>query len=115
MNWLKENFAEIFLNGLIISVFIGGIWFFFGRDNDVKGNEYQDASVIEDSGNFSSGTYNRYDIQSDERSFEDYGDYDCSDFSTQEEAQDFFESQGVTADYHNLDRDGDGVACETLP
>lgn len=44
------------------------------------------------------------------------GDYDCSDFSTQKEAQKFFEAEGgPQKDYHNLDKDGDGVACESLP
>lgn len=43
------------------------------------------------------------------------GDYDCSDFGSQEEAQDFFEDEGGPwDDPHNLDRDGDGVACESL-
>lgn len=41
-------------------------------------------------------------------------DYDCSDFSTHREAQAFFESEG-SGDPHRLDRDGDGIACETLP
>ena len=51
-----------------------------------------------------------------ERSYEEYGDRDCSDFSTQRDAQDFFESEGGPAtDYHNLDSDGDGRACESLP
>ncbi len=51
-----------------------------------------------------------------ERSYEEYGDYDCPDFSTQQEAQKFFEAQGGPRnDYHNLDRDDDGVACESLP
>ena len=46
----------------------------------------------------------------------EYGDYDCSDFSTQAEAQTFFEAEGgPQKDYHNLDKDGDGVACESLP
>jgi Excalibur calcium-binding domain len=50
-----------------------------------------------------------------ERSYADYGDRDCADFSSQSEAQDFFESEGgPDSDYHNLDRDGDGYACETL-
>lgn len=48
-----------------------------------------------------------------ERSYSS-GDYDCSDFSTHAEAQDFFESEG-SGDPHGLDRDGDGSACETLP
>lgn len=46
----------------------------------------------------------------------EYGDYDCSDFSTQAEAQVFFETEGgPQKDYHNLDKDEDGVACESLP
>ncbi|ABC46393.1 thermonuclease family protein [Salinibacter ruber] len=50
-----------------------------------------------------------------ETSFEDR---DCSDFDTQPEAQRFFErhrSDSSGGDPHNLDRDGDGQACESLP
>lgn len=55
------------------------------------------------------------DDYSTERSYEEYGDYDCSDFSSQEEAQEFFESEGGSEyDYHNLDADGDGYVCEGL-
>lgn len=42
------------------------------------------------------------------------GDMDCTDFSTHSEAQSFFKSAG-SGDPHGLDRDGDGIACETLP
>lgn len=43
------------------------------------------------------------------------GDRDCSDFSSQAEAQKFFEELGgPDRDPHNLDRDGDGIACESL-
>lgn len=43
-------------------------------------------------------------------------DRDCSDFSTQREAQSFFElNGGPTSDPHKLDRDKDGKVCETLP
>ncbi|OHB05323.1 MAG: hypothetical protein A3A26_01915 [Candidatus Zambryskibacteria bacterium RIFCSPLOWO2_01_FULL_47_14] len=50
------------------------------------------------------------------RSFQQYGDYDCSDFSTQAEAQEFYEDGGgPDTDYHDLDRDRDGWACESLP
>jgi hypothetical protein len=60
--------------------------------------------------------YERTDDYEIERSYETTGDYDCSDFSYQDEAQEFFESEGgPDDDYHNLDRDGDGVVCETLP
>lgn len=40
------------------------------------------------------------------------GDRDCSDFSSQEEAQAFYEEAGgPMLDLHRLDRDGDGIAC----
>lgn len=43
-------------------------------------------------------------------------DKDCTDFSTHAQAQAFFmENGGPSSDPHNLDRDGDGIACETLP
>jgi endonuclease YncB( thermonuclease family) len=38
-------------------------------------------------------------------------DYDCSDFSTQAQAQKFL----LKGDPHRLDSDSDGVACESLP
>ncbi len=41
-------------------------------------------------------------------------DYDCSDFSSQASAQEFFiNSGGPGSDPHGLDGDGDGVACES--
>jgi hypothetical protein len=43
-------------------------------------------------------------------------DYDCADFATQQEAQQFFEDQGGPAlDPHGLDGDNNGIACESLP
>ena len=43
-------------------------------------------------------------------------DHDCTDFETQEEAQLFFEANGGPADDpHDLDRDGDGMACDWNP
>jgi excalibur calcium-binding domain-containing protein len=39
--------------------------------------------------------------------------YNCSDFSTQEEAQSVYDSD--TSDPNYLDGDSDGVACESLP
>lgn len=45
-----------------------------------------------------------------------FADRDCSDFATQAEAQSFFISAGgPQRDPHNLDADGDGRACESLP
>jgi len=40
------------------------------------------------------------------------GDYNCSDFSTQAEAQAIFDAH--PGDPYRLDRDGDGVVCESL-
>jgi hypothetical protein len=40
-------------------------------------------------------------------------DHDCADFATQAEAQAYVEDQDGDPD--GLDRDEDGVACETLP
>jgi endonuclease YncB( thermonuclease family) len=43
-------------------------------------------------------------------------DYDCSDFSSQAAAQEFFIANGgPTSDPHYLDADGDGIACESNP
>jgi endonuclease YncB( thermonuclease family) len=43
-------------------------------------------------------------------------DKDCKDFKTQAEAQEFFVSQGgPEKDPHNLDADGDGKVCTSLP
>ena len=40
-------------------------------------------------------------------------DVNCSDFATQEQAQAAYNTT-APADPNNLDRDGDGIACETL-
>lgn len=43
-------------------------------------------------------------------------DRDCGDFASQKAAQIFFlEQGGPSADPHNLDSEGDGIACETNP
>lgn len=42
-------------------------------------------------------------------------DRDCSDFSSQREAQRFFENHHPRRDPHRLDADHDGIACEDLP
>lgn len=83
---------------------LGGVLLFSGDSNSPSLPESSNYQYLEE------------DDFNTERSYEDYGDYDCSDFSTQYEAQDFFESEGgLGNDYHGLDRDEDGVACETLP
>lgn len=43
-------------------------------------------------------------------------DYDCSDFSSQAAAQEFFIANGgPSSDPYRLDGDGDGIACESNP
>lgn len=43
-------------------------------------------------------------------------EYNCDDFTTQPQAQRFFEKAGGTrADTNRLDGDKDGIACESLP
>ena len=43
------------------------------------------------------------------------GDMDCSDFATQADAQNFFLDHDPASDPHNLDSDGDRIACESNP
>ena len=44
-------------------------------------------------------------------------DRDCGDFETQAAAQRFFEAEEAIrpGDQHDLDRDNNGLACESLP
>jgi hypothetical protein len=43
-------------------------------------------------------------------------EYNCDDFSTQKEAQNFFvKAGGIRKDTNRLDGDNDGQACEALP
>ena len=45
----------------------------------------------------------------------DFVDRNCSDFDDWESAQAFYEAEGgPDADPHGLDRDGDGIACQSL-
>ncbi len=43
--------------------------------------------------------------------------YNCSNFKTQSEAQEVYDTCTSTEnrDRHGLDRDGDGIACQSLP
>lgn len=93
----------------------GGYWLLSGHEETTPSTpldiDTQPASV----GRIRPSTYTRTDNPTETRSFEQYGDRDCGDFSSQQEAQEFFEEEGGPAtDYHNLDRDGDGVVCESL-
>lgn len=42
--------------------------------------------------------------------------FDCTDFTTHQQAQSFYEQNGgPQIDTYRLDRNRDGIACETLP
>jgi hypothetical protein len=43
-----------------------------------------------------------------------FHDRDCADFSSQRQAQRFFERHNPGRDPHRLDADNDGIACEDL-
>ncbi len=80
-------------------------------DNESRSNEGAENYIQTDFTEME--TFERNDNYSKERDYETTGDLDCDDFYDQNEAQDFFESEGgPDQDFHNLDRDGDGIACE---
>lgn len=69
---------------------------FVEGDTNIEVDSFDDDSYVEDTDN----PYTATDI-----------DHNCTDFDTQEDAQLFFEANGE-GDPHDLDRDGDGIACE---
>lgn len=98
------------ISGVVLAIGVLGVggWMVFDEDDAVQPASTSRSGLL--------NGYSRDDDYSKERSYEEYGDMDCTDFDTQELAQEFFEEEGgPDEDYHNLDRDGDGVVCETLP
>lgn len=70
--------------------------------------------VRDDSGNFLFDKFG--EITTDPSKGKEADDYNCSDFATQPEAQNFFLKVGGTNnDVNRLDGDKDGEACESLP
>lgn len=108
----KIDWGIIGMLGFWISVIALSSW--YGKDQQSEPQAYE-QNIQNDNEDYRSDLYDRPDDFSSERPYETTGDLDCSDFSSQAEAQDFFESEGgPDSDYHNLDRDSDGYACETL-
>jgi hypothetical protein len=109
-----------FLLGILIwGAIIGGRQLLFSGNNDtqeITQSSFTESNYEDSDDEYIDDTeYERTDDYTVERSYDTYGDYDCSDFGSQDEAQEFFESEGgPDEDYHNLDRDGDGEVCETL-
>ena len=72
----------------------------------VNADPSTDAAPEEATAPAASGSSSPYDPAGPDR--------DCGDFSSQAEAQAFYEAAGA-GDPHRLDSDGDGVVCESLP
>lgn len=107
----SEQIKKVLTWGFMFAVLIGGWWWLFGSGDSTKPGEARLLEILK----VQQELYGESDDPKTERSFGEYGDYDCGDFSSQREAQDFFEAEGGPYDdFHNLDRDGDGVACESL-
>lgn len=88
------------ITGLVVAGL--GVWGVSSLSSEDSGSSYTPTSSFQSDTDYTNT-----------RSYSS-GDRDCSDFSTHAEAQDFFENAGY-GDPHGLDRDGDGIACETLP
>lgn len=105
-----EEYGSTFVTIGIVAL-IG--WIFLG--NSAKSDKTKSSSGSLNSFIEKVGDYIRDDDPETEPSYKEYGDLNCDDFDTWSEAQEFFEDEGgPSEDYHNLDRDGDGIACESL-
>jgi micrococcal nuclease len=81
-----------------------GIWSLENYAQE-DGFNYEEDTTEEQDSNTSN---NKYDPNDPDR--------DCGDFSSQAEAQAFYEAAGgPDKDPHRLDRDKDGTACDSLP
>lgn len=80
-----------------------------------KTKSFQESKVTRDeSGNVLFDKFGN--ITTDKARGKEADDYNCADFSTQPEAQAFFEKVGgVGNDVNRLDGNKDGDACESLP
>ena len=72
-----------------------------------------DGVTVNPDGSIEDPDYSNIDSESDDGFQENPSDMDCTDFSSHDEAQEYYEGQDGDPD--GLDRDDDGVACETLP
>lgn len=83
---------------------------FWGQENPILPSEYRRGRRNEDAAPAAQGAPTSANKSAAPAS----GDYNCSDFSSQAEAQVILD-QTPGADPHGLDRDSDRVACESLP
>jgi len=80
-----------------------------------SGSSLKDSKVaVDDSGNI---LYDKEgNVVTDATKGKKASDYNCDDFTTQPEAQKFFQKMGgVNKDIYGLDGNNDGQACEALP
>lgn len=107
---------------LVILAILAGAFGLEATSNDfdlgklLGGSSVQESKVARDE----SGNVVYFDkegnITSDSSKGKKASDYNCDDFSTEPEAQKFFEKVGGTGnDLYRLDGDKDGEACESLP
>jgi len=104
---------------LVIGVLLAGAFGLEMSNNDwdlgkiLAGSSVSDSKVARDAGgNVLRDKAGNIVAQGGKRT----NDYNCSDFATQPEAQNFFKrSGGSSKDTNHLDGDHDGVACEDLP
>lgn len=117
---MKKSYILIFAAVLVPST----VFAHSGRTNqdgchtNNKTGEYHCHAKKQKSSRTQARTYARTSeksIASDEKVFEcSYNFYNCSDFTYQNEAQSVLEACGMRRDIHDLDRDHDGLACESL-
>lgn len=93
--------------GVIGAIGLGGLW--------ALGHPSQTQPVVSDDSQVEE--YQEIQDEAYQDGYQDYlysmPDKDCWEFSSQQEAQELYEQYDY--DYHNLDGDLDGYACETLP
>ncbi|MGR6904747.1 hypothetical protein [Lysinibacillus sp. BSL11] len=101
---MKSKFFDsglLILIILVIAFLCGYISIFDSKDDEVE-------DQVESNYEYETEYSNPYSSS--------YVDHDCSDFDTQKNAQLFFEANGGPYDDpHDLDRDGDGMACDWNP
>ena len=85
-----------------------GLWADGTCEQPATSFEGQASSEKLPASNFQSPTFSSYECGRNA--------YNCTDFSTQAEAQAALDAcEGVANDIHKLDADGDSMACESLP
>ena len=101
----------LIITGVLAALAVGGGLMFANQDST---NQAGKSSPTPSTDSSSSDTTPISPTPSTLGSETDGVDYDCSDFSTHEEAQEYFESQGGSPSNNvdRLDRDRDGLACE---